>query len=67
MYLFFWKVHFGCDDDYIVKLNEFVGVSKDCSLFSFNINSYLVDNNLKLDTVKSLNIIIFLNISFLIK
>jgi hypothetical protein len=63
----FEKVHFGCDDDYIVKLNEFVGVSKDCSLFSFNINSYLVDNNLKLDTVKSLNIIIFLNISFLIK
>ena len=49
----FEKVHFGCDDDYIVKLNEFVGVSKDCSLFSFNINSYLVDNNLKLDTVKS--------------
>jgi hypothetical protein len=34
-------------------LNEFVGVSKDCSLFSFNINSYLVDNNLKLDTFKS--------------
>ena len=49
----FEKVDFGFDDDYIAKLNEFVGVSKDCSLFSFNINSYLVDNNLKLDTFKS--------------
>lgn len=49
----FEKVHFEFDDDYMAKLNEFVGVSKDCSLFSFNINSYLADKNLKLDTVKS--------------
>ena len=36
----FENVHFGCDEKYIEKLNEFIGVSEVCSLYSFNINSY---------------------------
>ena len=46
----FKKVNFGYEaKDYITKLNEFVEVSEVCSVFSFNINSYLVDKNIELD------------------
>jgi len=51
----FRRAYFGYEtetENYIDKLNEFCDTSHNCTLFSFNINSYLADKNINVGNTK---------------
>jgi len=51
----FRRAYFGYEtetENYIDKLNEFCDTSQNCTLFSFNINSYLANKNINVGNPK---------------